>query len=67
MFVYQEWSIGRDIEANMTAGYLTSKVACLVETLLEYRLADLAIVLSFHLPIYLHRHIHVCLCSEKYG
>ncbi|KAG8390726.1 hypothetical protein BUALT_Bualt01G0113400 [Buddleja alternifolia] len=31
------WSIGYDLTANMTAGYLTSKVMCLVETLLEYR------------------------------
>ncbi|KAL8507745.1 hypothetical protein ACS0TY_018332 [Phlomoides rotata] len=32
-----EWSIHNDLIANITAGYLTSKVTCLVETLLEYR------------------------------
>ncbi|XP_011084676.1 endoribonuclease Dicer homolog 2 isoform X1 [Sesamum indicum] len=32
-----EWSIRYDLIDNMKAGYLTSKVMCLVETLLEYR------------------------------
>lgn len=31
------WSIGGDIQANTDAGYLSSKVHCLVESLLEYR------------------------------
>ncbi|KAG8390725.1 hypothetical protein BUALT_Bualt01G0113300 [Buddleja alternifolia] len=32
-----QWSIHYNLTDNMTAGYLTSKVMCLVETLLEYR------------------------------
>ncbi|XP_073037868.1 endoribonuclease Dicer homolog 2-like [Primulina eburnea] len=32
-----QWSIGSNVIANMEAGYITSKVMCLVETLLEYR------------------------------
>ncbi|KAL8517841.1 hypothetical protein ACS0TY_009230 [Phlomoides rotata] len=32
-----QWSIGNDLKANMTAGYVSSKIVCLVETLLEYR------------------------------
>ncbi|KAL3652076.1 hypothetical protein CASFOL_001757 [Castilleja foliolosa] len=32
-----QWSIRNDLTANVTAGYLTSKVMCLVETLLDYR------------------------------
>ncbi|GLT72572.1 hypothetical protein SLA2020_444960 [Shorea laevis] len=32
-----EWSIGSNVEANMDAGLLTSKVVCLIESLLEYR------------------------------
>ncbi|KAL3323675.1 hypothetical protein AABB24_038037 [Solanum stoloniferum] len=31
------WSIGGDIQANVDAGYLSSKVNCLLESLLEYR------------------------------
>ncbi|KAH0711484.1 hypothetical protein KY289_007443 [Solanum tuberosum] len=31
------WSIGGDIQANADAGYLSSKVNCLLESLLEYR------------------------------
>ncbi|TMW86618.1 hypothetical protein EJD97_021111 [Solanum chilense] len=31
------WSIGGDIQANVDAGYLSSKVTCLLESLLEYR------------------------------
>lgn len=31
-----EWSIG-DMDADMEAGFLTSKVVCLIESLLEYR------------------------------
>ncbi|NP_001316343.1 endoribonuclease Dicer 2d isoform X3 [Solanum lycopersicum] len=31
------WSIGKDIQANVDAGYLSSKVNCLLESLLEYR------------------------------
>ncbi|KAG5600285.1 hypothetical protein H5410_031655 [Solanum commersonii] len=31
------WSIGGDIQANADAGYLSSKVTCLLESLLEYR------------------------------
>ena len=33
------WSIGDNISASMDAGLLTSKVICLIESLLEYRLA----------------------------
>ncbi|KAK6786604.1 hypothetical protein RDI58_015129 [Solanum bulbocastanum] len=32
-----QWSIGGDIQANADAGYLSSKVTCLLESLLEYR------------------------------
>ncbi|KAI3470366.1 hypothetical protein Pfo_027029 [Paulownia fortunei] len=32
-----QWSIRNDLMANATAGYFTSKVMCLVETLLDYR------------------------------
>ncbi|XP_059665629.1 endoribonuclease Dicer homolog 2 isoform X2 [Cornus florida] len=32
-----EWSIGGNIKFNMDAGYLTSKVNCLIESLIEYR------------------------------
>ncbi|XP_057788683.1 endoribonuclease Dicer homolog 2-like isoform X1 [Salvia miltiorrhiza] len=32
-----KWSIPNDLRANVTSGYLTSKITCLVETLLEYR------------------------------
>ncbi|GER28274.1 dicer-like 2 protein [Striga asiatica] len=32
-----KWSIRNDLMANITAGYLTSKVMCLVETLLDYK------------------------------
>ncbi|KAL6504014.1 hypothetical protein OROGR_025937 [Orobanche gracilis] len=32
-----QWSIRNDLMANVTAGYVTSKVMCLVETLLDYR------------------------------
>ncbi|KAH6801617.1 dicer-like 2 [Perilla frutescens var. frutescens] len=32
-----QWLIRNDLRANMTVGYLTSKIICLVETLLEYR------------------------------
>ncbi|KAL3650103.1 hypothetical protein CASFOL_006506 [Castilleja foliolosa] len=32
-----QWSIRNDLTANVTAGYFTSKVMCLVETLLDYR------------------------------
>ncbi|GFP90070.1 endoribonuclease dicer homolog 2 [Phtheirospermum japonicum] len=32
-----QWSIRNDLMANVTAGYLTSKVMCLVEILLDYR------------------------------
>jgi endoribonuclease Dicer len=31
------WYIGSDAKADMDAGYLTSKVTCLVDSLLEYR------------------------------
>lgn len=31
-----EWSIG-DLDADMEAGFLTSKVVCLIKSLLEYR------------------------------
>ncbi|XP_073032399.1 endoribonuclease Dicer homolog 2-like [Primulina eburnea] len=31
------WSVRHDIIANVKAGYLTSKVLCLIDTLLEYR------------------------------
>ncbi|KAL7252377.1 hypothetical protein ACSBR1_007043 [Camellia fascicularis] len=31
------WSIGDDINANMDAGYISSKVICLIESLLDYR------------------------------
>ncbi|XP_055829779.1 endoribonuclease Dicer homolog 2 [Solanum dulcamara] len=31
------WSIGGDIQANADAGYLSSKVNCLLQSLLEYR------------------------------
>ncbi|KAM7525882.1 hypothetical protein LguiA_015784 [Lonicera macranthoides] len=31
------WSIANDTEANVDAGYLTIKVICLIESLLEYR------------------------------
>ncbi|XP_047327651.1 endoribonuclease Dicer homolog 2 [Impatiens glandulifera] len=33
----QSWSISDDINANVDAGYLTYKVICLLESLLEYR------------------------------
>ncbi len=33
------WSIGDNVRANMDEGLLTSKVVCLIESLLEYRLA----------------------------
>ncbi|XP_027768905.1 endoribonuclease Dicer homolog 2-like [Solanum pennellii] len=40
------WSIGGDIQANTDAGYLSSKVHCLVESLLEYRnLKDLRCII----------------------
>ncbi|KAH0775686.1 hypothetical protein KY290_007097 [Solanum tuberosum] len=40
------WSIGGDIQANTDAGYLSSKVHCLLETLLEYRnLKDLRCII----------------------
>ncbi|XP_060186301.1 endoribonuclease Dicer homolog 2-like isoform X1 [Lycium barbarum] len=40
------WSIGGDIQANTDAGYLTSKVTCLIESLLEYRdLKDLRCII----------------------
>ncbi|KAL9165554.1 hypothetical protein ABFS82_06G177900 [Erythranthe guttata] len=32
-----QWSVCNDLAASMKSGYLTSKVICLVETLLEYR------------------------------
>ncbi|CAA0821254.1 Endoribonuclease Dicer homolog 2 [Striga hermonthica] len=32
-----KWSIRNDLMANVSAGYLTSKVMCLVETLLDYK------------------------------
>lgn len=40
------WSIGGDIHANVDAGYLTSKVKSLIESLLEYRdLKDLRCII----------------------
>ncbi|KAK4359766.1 hypothetical protein RND71_021995 [Anisodus tanguticus] len=40
------WSIGGDIQANTDVGYLSSKVTCLVESLLEYRdLKDLRCII----------------------
>ncbi|CAN4126640.1 unnamed protein product [Withania somnifera] len=40
------WSIGGDIQANADAGYLSSKVNCLLESLLEYRdLKDLRCII----------------------
>ncbi|CAN4114972.1 unnamed protein product [Withania somnifera] len=42
----QHWSIGGDIQANADAGYLSSKVNCLLESLLEYRdLKDLRCII----------------------
>jgi hypothetical protein len=41
-----EWSIGDNVEANVDAGLVSSKVACLIESLLEYRLACYASSLS---------------------
>ncbi|KAL3520480.1 hypothetical protein ACH5RR_018629 [Cinchona calisaya] len=32
-----EWCVGCDTQADISAGYLTSKVICLVDSLLEYR------------------------------
>ncbi|KAL8511973.1 hypothetical protein ACS0TY_018436 [Phlomoides rotata] len=32
-----QWSLRNDLKASMDAGYVSSKVICLVETLLEYR------------------------------
>ncbi|KAA8537034.1 hypothetical protein F0562_029512 [Nyssa sinensis] len=41
-----DWCIGDDIKASMDAGYLTSKVLCLIESLLEYRdLKDLRCII----------------------
>ncbi|KAH0713477.1 hypothetical protein KY289_009436 [Solanum tuberosum] len=40
------WSIGGDIQANTDTGYLSSKVHCLLESLLEYRdLKDLRCII----------------------
>ncbi|KAK6915779.1 Helicase, C-terminal [Dillenia turbinata] len=40
------WSVGDDITADMEAGFLTSKVVCLIESLLEYRdLRDLRCII----------------------
>ena len=33
----QGWSIGDDINADKVAGYLSSKVVSLIESLLDYR------------------------------
>ncbi|KAK6144956.1 hypothetical protein DH2020_021776 [Rehmannia glutinosa] len=39
-----QWSIRNNLTANMTAGYLTSKVMCLVETLLDYRIVSAIVI-----------------------
>lgn len=40
------WSIGADTKADLDSGYLTTKVVCLVESLLEYReLKDLRCII----------------------
>ncbi|KAK9292106.1 hypothetical protein L1049_020064 [Liquidambar formosana] len=41
-----KWSIGDNVKANMDAGFLTSKVLCLIESILEYRdLTDLRCII----------------------
>lgn len=50
----QEFSIGDNIKAHLDAGLLTSKILCLVESLLQYRLVNSYIyILIYYHQIYL--------------
>lgn len=50
----QECSIGDNIKAHLGAGLLTSKILCLVESLLQYRLAhNYTYILIYYHQIYL--------------
>lgn len=46
MNIGPEWCIGCDTQADVKAGYLTSKVICLFDSLLEYRWVNMEKILS---------------------
>lgn len=53
--------IRNDLRANMMDGYLTSKIICLVETLLEYRFCQLHHTNILELPMFRIFLIILCL------